>query len=56
MSKDELIEFLKENLNIVIRRDDQYHGYPELTVKLGLGDLIISEYSCTIYDGEHNVG
>lgn len=54
MNKEELLDFLRENLNIVISRDQPYYSYPELTVKFGLGDEVISEYSCTIYDGEHS--
>lgn len=52
MSKEELIEFLRENLNIVIvHNPERRYRSEELVVKLGLGDEIISEYSCTVYEG-----
>lgn len=52
MSKEELIDFLRENLNIVIVHDpESRYSHEALTVKLGLGDEIISEYTCVVYEG-----
>lgn len=52
MSKEELIEFLRQNLNIVIvHNPETYYSSEELIVKLGLGDEVISEYSCNVYEG-----
>ena len=54
MTKEELVEFLKENLTIIIDRDQGYWSYPHLEVKLLLGGEVISNCTTTIYDGERN--
>lgn len=54
MDRDELIDFLRENLSITIDRDQGYYSYPHLEVKLHLCGQVIDTSSCTIYDGEHN--
>lgn len=47
MSKEELIDFLKENLKICISCDNSYcsNGSSEITVSLTLGEELISEFS-----------
>lgn len=52
MTKDELVEFLHENLSIEIERDHGYYSYPSLTVTLKLGNQVLSSSTETIYDGE----
>lgn len=54
MTKDELIEFLHENLSIEIERDHGYYSYPSLTVTLKLGNQVLSTSTETIYDGDRN--
>lgn len=54
MTKEELVEFLHENLSIEIERDWGYYSYPSLEVTLKLGDQVISTSTTTIYDGERN--
>lgn len=52
MDREELIDFLRENLTIEIERDQDYYSYPHLMVKIKIGNETISNSSCTIYDGE----
>jgi len=52
--KQELLEFLRNNLSVSIERDQEYYSYPHLSVKLWLDGDVVSESSCTIYDGERN--
>ena len=47
MSKEELIDFLKENLKICISCDRR----SEVKVSLTLGEEVISEYSDYVYIG-----
>lgn len=54
MTKEELIEFLYENLSIEIERDQGFYSYPTLEVILKLGDQVISKSTTTIYDGNCN--
>lgn len=54
MTKEELVEFLKENLTITIDRHVQYYSYPSLDVEIRLGDELITYSSCTIYDGDNS--
>lgn len=52
IDKDELIEFLRENLTIRIERNHEYYSHPCIEVELYLGNEKISSDNCTIYDGE----
>lgn len=54
MTKDELLEFLHENLSIEIERNEYYYCYPSLTVTLKLGNQVLSSSTETIYDGERS--
>lgn len=54
MDKQEILDFLRENLTISISRDQGYYSYPYIEVKLMLDGEVISTDECTIYDGEHN--
>ena len=54
MDREEIIEFLKENLSIEIDRNQDYYSYPHLEVKLKLENQIISSCITTIYDGERS--
>lgn len=54
MDREELIEFLKENLSIEIDRDQSYYSYPHIEVKLKLCGQVFDSSQCTIYDGERN--
>lgn len=51
MSKEELIDFLKENLKICISCDNRYcsSGSSKIEVSLTLGEEIISEFSDYVY-------
>ena len=51
MTKEELIDFLKENLKICISCDNRYcsAGQSEITVSLTLGEEVISEHYDYIY-------
>lgn len=53
MSKEELIDFLKENLKICISCDNSCccSGSSEITVSLTLGEELISEFSDYVYVG-----
>lgn len=50
MDKDEVIEFLKENLTISVEQVTEFGPYETISVTLKLGDLIISEASCSLPD------
>lgn len=52
MDRDELIEFLRENMTIQIDRNLEYHSYPSLEVVISIAGQEISRSSTTIYDGE----
>lgn len=54
MEREELIDFLRENLTIEIDRDQGYYSYPHLEVKLKIRGQLIDSAQCTIFDGEHN--
>lgn len=54
MDREELIDFLRENLTININRDQDYYSYPHIEVTLSLCGEQISSSQTTIYDGEHN--
>lgn len=54
MDREELIDFLRENLTIEISRDQDYYSYPHIEVKLMLCGQLIDSSQTTIYDGEHN--
>lgn len=54
MDREELIDFLRENLTITIERDQCYYSYPHIEVKLMLCGKLIDSSQTTIYDGEHN--
>lgn len=54
--KQELIEFLRENLVITIGRYEEYYSNPHLEVNLILDGETISTSTCTIYDGDRNEG
>lgn len=52
MDRDELIEFLRENMTIQIDRNLEYYSYPSLEVVISIAGQEISRSSTTIYDGE----
>lgn len=52
MDREELIDFLRENLTITIDRDQDYYSHPHLEVKLKLCGDVIDSSQCTIYDGD----
>jgi hypothetical protein len=52
MNKEELIEALLEGLSIEIERDQNYYSYPHLSVRIMYDNVLISESTCTIYDGD----
>jgi hypothetical protein len=54
VTKEELVEFLKESLTISINRDQDYYSYPHLEVELLLDGEIISSCITTIYDGDQH--
>jgi hypothetical protein len=54
MNKEDIVEFLKNNLTINIERWTGHYQYPTLEVKLMICDELISAAECTIYDGEFN--
>lgn len=45
MSKEELINFLKENLSVSVECDYDGCGSPQITVSISLGTYLISESS-----------
>ena len=50
MTKEELIQFLKENLQISIYDStDTYDGHTQLTVSVKIGDEVISSSSEWLY-------
>jgi hypothetical protein len=51
MTKEELIDFLKENLKICISCDNSYccTGSSQIKVSLTLGEEVISEYLDYVY-------
>jgi len=54
MNQEELIEALREGLSIEIERAQNYYSYPHLSVRLMFDGVLISESTCTIYDGDHS--
>lgn len=54
MDKQELLQFLKDNLTIQVRRDQDYYSHPHLTVTLRFDGEVIDSDQCTIYDGERS--
>lgn len=52
MTKDELIQFLQENLTIEIDRDYGFYAHDSYVVKLKLEDVVISTSSTSIYEGK----
>lgn len=54
MNREELIEFLKENLTVNIKRTQDYYSYPELTVSIEIDGEQISAASAIVYDEERH--
>lgn len=54
MDKQELLDFLRENLTIHINRHQDYHSYPHIEVMLKFDGQLIDSDQCTIYDGERD--
>lgn len=50
MNREELIDFLKENLSVNIKRTQDYYSYPELVVSIELDGETISTASTIVYD------
>lgn len=48
--KNEIFQYLKDNLVIEISRDQDYYSHPHLEVKVTLEGELVSESMCTIYD------
>lgn len=54
IDKEELLDFLRENLTIHINRHQDYHSYPHIEVMLKFDGQLIDSDQCTIYDGERS--
>lgn len=52
MDREELIEFLMQNLTISIDRNQDYYSYPHIEVVLKLCGQVVDSSQCTIYDGD----